>query len=287
MFRCFGTGLVAILLLAMPALAGQTLTSVSSAKAPIIDGIANDKAWSKTPGISVYDKVAETNVTLKSVHQGDTVFFLVQYSDPEANELHKPWVWNKDLEAYMLGPQREDGFVFKWNLEDHPVDLSNFADNDYQADVWYWKANRTNPVGYADDKHHVLSIKAAPKAKAITTKGGSQKFLQRLGDEGGSSTKKRILTEYKGDIQPQYEIRQPTGSRSDVKAKGTWVDGVWTIEFSRKLQTGHADDLQFNKTGSYLFGISVYGLYAKPIDKSKKHLYGQGRISEPLTLTFK
>ncbi|TYO98685.1 ethylbenzene dehydrogenase [Geothermobacter ehrlichii] len=276
-----------LLLCSQTALAAQTVTAVTVDTAPVVDGRADDPAWRAAPEIKIHDQVADTDIRLKSVTCGDMIYFLVRFADDQPNELHKPWVWDSDLEAYMLGPQREDSFVFKWNLEDHPVDLSNFSDDNYRADVWYWKANRTNPAGYADDKHHVLSVKAAPKAKAITSKSGTQKFLQRLGDEGTSTTKKRILTRYEGDIQPQYQIRQPNGSRADVRAKGIWADGTWTIEFARKLQTGHADDVQFDKGGKYLFGVSIYGLYGKPVDKSKPHLYGQGRISEPLTLVFK
>ena len=31
------------------------------------------------------------------------------------------------------------------------MNLSAFSDADYRADVWYWKANRSNLAGYADD----------------------------------------------------------------------------------------------------------------------------------------
>lgn len=270
-----------------PAMAAQTVTAMSVPTAPVIDGKADDGAWANVPATVVHDQVAEADVTLKAVYSGDTLYMLVSVADKEENRLHKPWVWNKDLEAYMLGEQREDGFAFKWNMEAKDVDLSNFSDDSYTADVWYWKANRTDPVGFADDKQHVLSDKPAPKATAVTSKSGKQQFLQRLGDEGQSSTTKQILTKHKGDIEPQYLTQEPSGSRADVRAKGIWSNGVWTIEFSRKLQTGNTDDIQFDKKGSYLFGLSAYGLYAQTIDKSKDHLYGQGRISEPLILVFK
>lgn len=278
---------VALTFICHSAVAAQTVTSTSTATAPVVDGKADDAAWASAQTTVVRDQVADTDVTLKTVYSGDTLYLLVTYADIEENRLHKPWVWNKDLDAYMLGDQREDGFAFKWNMEAQDLDLSNFSDDSYTADVWYWKANRTDPVGYADDKMHILSDKSAPKATPVTSKSGKQQFLQRLGDEGTSSTTKQILTKHAGDIEPQYLTQEPSGSRADVRAKGVWANGLWTIEFSRKLQTGHADDIQFDKQGSFLFGLSVYGLYAQPIDKSKAHLYGQGRISEPLVLVFK
>lgn len=289
--NCMGQPLFAVVVLLLclcqPVLAAQTVTALATPTAPSLDGKADDDAWAQVPPTLVYDEVADTDISLKAVTSDDMLFVLVSFADAEENRLHKPWVWSKDLGVYMLGPQREDGFAIKWNMESRDVDLSNFSDDSYSADVWYWKANRTDPAGYADDKKHILSSQTAPKATTITSKSGQQRFLQRIGDEGKSSTSKQILTSYKTDIEAQYLSREPDGSRADVRARGAWKDGIWTIEFSRKLQTGHADDVQFDTNGAYLFGISIYGLYGQPIDKTKDYLYGQGRISEPLTLVFK
>ena len=75
---------------------------------------------------------------------------------------------------------------------------------------------------------------------------------------------------------PRYRARDPQGSRADVRAKGLWRDGVWSIEFARKLDTGHKDDLVMAPGGVYLFGVSRYEMaygeanpeWAQPLFKS-------------------
>jgi hypothetical protein len=289
LFAIFFLLTLTIAIASAPAYAAQTLAVSKVKEAPVLDGSATDAAWNNAKTITVRDKGVDRDVTLKAVYKGDIVFFLVQYTDPAEDRLHKPWVWDKELKAYKLGPQREDTFAFKWNMERKEVDLSNFSDDTYTADVWYWKANRTDPLGYADDKHHILAAEQGKKAKELKSKNGKTRYLMRIGDAGKSAQKKRILTSYEGDIQAQYLVVEPEGSRADVKAKGNWNNGVWTIEFSRKLNTGNSDDLQLDPSSGkkYLFGVSISGLYGNKgaIDRTA-HWYGQGRISEPLSLVF-
>lgn len=46
---------------------------------------------------------------------------------------------------------------------------------------------------------------------------------------------------------PSYVIcDDPSGSRWDVEAKGTYYQGRWTVEFKRKMNTGNSDDVVFN-----------------------------------------
>lgn len=43
-----------------------------------------------------------------------------------------------------------------------------------------------------------------------------------------------------------------------MEAKGIWKDGKWTLELARKLNTGNGDDVQFDATKTYSFGMSVF-----------------------------
>jgi len=272
----------------LPAQSAQSLLVTKVNEAPDINGDGNDKVWESAETSIIKDTRSEVDVTLKAVYSKDMIFFLVRYPDPIEDRLHKPWVWDMEIEAYQLGPQREDTFAFKWNMGSKELDISNFSDEDYTADVWYWKANRTDPAGYSDDKLHVLSSEAGKKATTMISKTGKTRYLMRLGDSGTPAQKKRILTSYQGDVLPQYESIKPDGSRADVRAIGKWENGYWTIEFARKLNTGHSDDLQFEPQDNrkYQFGISIAGLYGEQIDKTKAHWYGQGRISDTLYLVF-
>lgn len=270
------------------AFAAQDIASLAVKEAPVLDGLGQDRAWELARPYTVRDARLDVPITIKSVHTEDSVFFLVSYPDATEDLWHKPWVWDKGLTIYTLGPQREDTFVFRWNMELKEVDLSDFSDDNFTADLWYWKANRSNPAGHADDKYDVLSSLKAKKSGDIISKTGKNRYLLRESDQGKECYEQQVPVDFQGDMVNQFKAVTPDGSRADVKAKGAWKDGVWLIEFARKLQTGHGDDVSFDRTagGRYLFGVSIKSLYGEPIDDSQPNFYGQGRISEPLYLIF-
>jgi hypothetical protein len=269
--------------------AAQDIISPLVKDPPVLDGTVDDAAWKPAVEHIIRDMRMDVNVRIKSVHTNDMLFLYVRFPDQDENALQKPWVWNKEFEMYQVGDEREDVFNIRWSMEENIIDISSFSDDNFTADLWYWKANRTNPIGYADDKYHILSTLKQRKSLSIESKTGKQRYLLRLPDEGTAVYEKQIFIDYKGGTINQYKHNTPNGSRADVKAKGTWKDGFWTIEFARKFNTGHADDVQFDPASKkkYLFGISIKSLYGEPIDNTEPNLYGQGRISEPLYLIFK
>ena len=271
------------------ATSGQTIFSVKVDTPPIIDGDTNEPIWSSTKPVPVKDKVSGAMIILRSVYTDDKVYFSVWFPDLAENRLHKPWMWDKDKEVFEIGPHREDTFIFKWSMMDDQVDLSNFSDDNYTADLWYWKANRTNPAGYADDKTQTLSDSSSKKATEIKSTSGKTRFLVRSSDSGKSAYREVKPNTFSENTIDHYPKSKPEGSRADVVAKGKWNGGFWTIEFERQLETGYEDDLQFNvSTGKdHLFGISIFSLYGRPHDPNSPNLYGRGRISDPLILTFK
>jgi hypothetical protein len=278
-----------ILALPAAATAAQDIISPLVGEVPVLDGSCNEAAWQATPSYTIRDKRVNVDIILKSVHTKEMVFFCVKYPDPDESRLHKPWVWDKKLELYTIGPQMGDTFMFRWNMGDREVDLSDYSDDAFTADIWYWKANRTNPVGYADDMYHTLTETETNKSRLMLSRSGKKRHLLRLADEGTPAYESTIELDYRGDLLPQYKLLTPSGSRADVKAKGIWQEKWWTIEFGRKLNTGHGDDVQFTSHGArkYLFGVSIKALYGEPLDDKATNLYGQGRISEPLRLILK
>lgn len=256
--------------------------------APVVDGQI-DKVWADIKPQSIADTASGTKILLRSAYTEDSIHFLVQFPDSVHNFLHKPWLWNASANAYETGAHREDTFVFKWNMMEHDVDLSAFSDDDYTADVWYWKANRTNPAGYADDKRQVLGAQPMKKSTEVKSASGKARHLARYSDSGQAAYKElKSLADHQGDLVDRYPVGKPGGSRADVQAKGNWNAGFWTIEFSRKLDTGHEDDVRLEPTREqgHLFGVSIFSLYGKPHDPNSPNYYGRGRISEPLRLKF-
>lgn len=268
--------------------ASQTIVAKKVSEGPVIDGVGNDAQWEEASGIVTHDTVADIDLTVKAVYTDKDIFFLVSFPDKDESRLHKAWTWDKSVGSYKQGPTREDTFIFKWNMMKEPVDLSIYSDDDYVADIWFWKANRTDPMGFADDKIQMLkSVAESPNAREIVSKSRKDMHLLRLGDEGREAYANNLFIDYKGDTLPRYNRQTPTGSRADIKAKGVWSDGRWTIEFARALDTGNVDDIQFSVSKSYLFGVSRYEIAARPAELgTDQPLYGCGDVGEELTLKF-
>ena len=183
-FRKVLTVLLVLFLLSMAGLvaAATEVPSIVVPKAPVLDGNGQDAAWKNVQPQVIVDTASGKKILLRSVYTADKVFFLVQYPDAAQNFLHKPWVWNDGSLMYEVGPHREDTFVFKWNMMDKDVNLSSFSDDNYRADVWYWKANRTNPAGFADDKTQILADTPSKKSTEKSSLSGKKRHLSRLSD---------------------------------------------------------------------------------------------------------
>ncbi len=273
--------------LSSPSFAAQSLLAIQVPEPPLIDGMINEPAWQNAPVLQTFAKSNELPILIRAVYTHTDIFFLVSFPDPDESRTHKSWTWDTGRRIYTVGNDREDVFVFKWNMEPATVDLSISADKEYRADIWYWKACRTDSAGYADDKIHVYSQTETRDATKIISGSGKIMYLLREGDEGESAYKTDLKSEYEGDILPRYTIQQPTGSRSDVRARGMWRNGRWTIEFGRKLVTGNQDDIQFSPANKYLFGVSRYEIAGRePNAKLSDPFYGTGDINETLWLEF-
>jgi hypothetical protein len=279
--------LLVCLITAITCYADQVIVAKKVARPPVIDGSAADEAWAQVTEYVTYDKVAKINMTLKAVYTDTQVFFLVSYPAAYKSDTHKTWEWDKAAQMYKTGRDREDVFVFKWNMESRPVGLSLQSDDSYTADIWFWKACRSNPAGYADDKIDRVSSIAIPKSTELTSRSGKKMYMLREGDSGRVASTDTLYEDYKADKMPSYASAIPTGSRADIKAKGVWAEGKWTIEFSRALNTGNNDDVQFDISKTYQFGVSRYEIAGRGPDPSlSQPLFGCGDISEELTLKF-
>ena len=283
------------LIFAMPTLSGAQskskapaeLIAVKVATAPVIDGNANEEFWSRAKPLVTHDKLAKVKLTIRAVYTDDTVFILATFPDKTENRAHKTQIWVADQSRYRISADREDTFVIKWSMEGQPVDLRIDAEEPYKADIWYWKSHRTDHAGYADDKMHVYSSLKVPNSKGLVSKNGVRFYLKRPGDSGKAAYKTVIHGDHVGDRTSLYEQAIPQGSRADVRAKGMWRDGVWTVEFARKLVTGHKDDVQFDTRKAYVLGVSRYEIAGRRKNaKLQQPYFGAGEITEMLSLKF-
>ncbi len=266
----------------------RSLIALKTNTPPVVDGSGDDLCWDSAEPVIVFDPVADRQVTVKAVYDDSTVWFAVIFPDSDESRLHKPWVWDKGRDQYVMGNMREDVCVFKWNMESKAADLSLNSDMPNRSDIWFWKANRTDPVGYADDKQHVLSNVETRESTKVTGRSDHDMFLLRREDSGRKAYSVELLLNYDGDIRNRYRNSIPSGSRADVRAKGQWHNGLWTIEFSRALVTGNEDDIQFSKLDrSYQFGVSTLEIAGRDENPAlSEPLYGSGDIGEVLDLVF-
>jgi len=277
----------ALFLMHFSVLADQVVEVVRSEIAPVVDG-NEDALWSQVPEVITSDSLADIDITLKALYTDDQIFFLVRFPDATESREHKTLVWNPDLELYKVGSKREDVLVLKWHMGHTSVDLSLSAEQPYKADIWYWKAHRTDHAGYADDKYQIYSHIAMPKSQPLVAKNGKIFYLARRGDQGVAAYEGQLQADYAKPEMPAFIFRKPEGSRGDVHAKGRWHEGYWTVEFSRLLSTGHADDVALDINHEYHFGVSRYEIAGrKPNPKVEQPNFGSGDITENLILHFK
>ena len=265
----------------------DVLSCPPSTVPPTIDGRGDDPAWKISNQTVINDAVTELDHTLNCVYDKARIYIKASYPDETQSRTHKTGVWDSEAETYNFGADREDTLLLKWNINDNKGDLSLSSDVSYKADVWYWKAHRTDPMGYADDKFHIYSYERLNKSKKRISKRGNRFYLVRRGDAGQSAYKPIIHFAHFNDQVQSYAHRSPSGSRADIKAKGHWSEKKWTIEFSRALDTGNTDDVRFKTGRQYQLGVSRYEIAGtRSIENSNNPQHGAGEIDKTITLIF-
>jgi len=246
-----------------PKVLAQTILVSALTHAPKIDG--DDFDWSQVPTYEI--KLTPTRpmlvsedllITLKAGRFQQQVFFYVQWPDARANVIHKPYVWNEERQRYIKGTDREDRLAFQFEMTgEYSTDWTSAED--FEADMWHWKASRSNPLGLAHDKKTVLSENKLLRAARITAPDGAKRYVLRLDDEGTPLYRSIRYGPKEKKQMPKYLLlANPQGSITDVKARGVWLDGSWRLELSRRLDTGHSDDVRFVLDQAVRGGIAVF-----------------------------
>jgi len=291
---------------------GGSPTVVAARGTPSIDGLSGDAAWGSPTNVALTPvfpgMTGVSQATLQAAYDTKNVYFLLSWQDPTGTEsIHKK-AWDYKAGTWKQRKEDEDRAYFVWNINasdwetaeictyahiddpNWPADIetkmgTNFPQD--RVDVWHWKATRSNPVGYAEDKYWV----DATGATVLSYEGG-QVRRTRLPDRGtgfaasnkdtdtglptymhrddpGANVSVLLVSEAvpfdpnagwkEGDTIPGYVLRGGTGGIADVLASGKYVDGRWTVEFQRQLNSGDPDDTVFQPNGSqrkFLLGVT-------------------------------
>ena len=307
-----------------PPVEGQkdTLVSAYVMEAPVLDGNANDIAWTKSPelmldittfGIDGYQMM------VKSVYTDDMVYFLFQFPDTNMEAFRHAWAYDPSTKTWTYLADDfgdEDEFGLWWNMTMPDYEKKGcgqtchgdkmVAPTGTFADDWRWNSVRSNVMGwtrdfymtddpdadggpggaggftkddgygtnrgYANNEQDLNGVAVPAYWKPFSGSGGiiagDPRYL--LQSEIDSGLAKKItafdpatgaLTDETGATVPSwvsipgYILSEPSGpSWNNIKAKGAWMNNVWTVEWSRALTTGFTDDIQFEDlTATYYF----------------------------------
>ncbi|MDM8546747.1 ethylbenzene dehydrogenase-related protein [Candidatus Venteria ishoeyi] len=230
---------------------------------PIVDGMDDD--WSKVTAVNIplhktkADGISNVpQVQLKAGIYGDQVFFYMVWDDDSHDIMHKPFVWDDNQQKYITGPQREDRLALQFEMTgNYTTDW--FSGQSFTADMWHWKAFRSNATGNANDKMTIISRQKLLRTYKGMAADGEPLYIQRPMDAGNKPYKTKRYRKKQQALMPKYIINeQAKGSMMDVKAKGIWKNGKWHLELSRKLNTGHDDDVVFVPGKAVKGGIAVF-----------------------------
>lgn len=285
---------VCLLLSASGQAADPLLVPMASlAEAPVVDGNLTEwgtTGWLKIPvkpavepheraalGLDGEDRNATGKLTVQlkaTVAQG-RLFLAVRWPDDAPDTEHRGWQWAGG--KYAEGKQREDMLAVRFHKQGD-FDRSMLASKSYSADVWLWSAARTNPAGQAEDWLHLISSKPIEDAAEYDVKGVGTIYIKKNRDAGSPIYRNLRPPKEKGaDRLPSFEVvDKATGSVADVAAKGSWRAGEWRLEMSRRLDTGHPDDVVFEPGRRLVGQIAIFNR-------------GSGEhksVSEPLLFDF-
>ena len=256
-------------------------TSTYTASPPGIDGQIDD-VWANAQPLTVTIREAlgggdPTEVVLRALHTDDSLYVLAQWPDATRSDMRDPYIWNDEKKEYERPTTPDDQFALEFSLEGDLLVNMLPTEGAYTADVWHWKAGRSNLGGWVDDKRHIISQRRMEGAKQYSMGGHNTVYVARPMDEGRASYKtKPKPTAYRGDVVPSYASQEPGGSLADVRGKGVHDGKSWTLEMTRKFNTGHSDDAVIDPTRENICAIAVLN----------DELYWNHSVSQKISLRF-
>jgi len=177
--------------------------------------------------------------------------------------------WYSFVDAETLAAQREAG---------------------YFLDLWHWRAQLSNPIGWSDDQHiawyRLYDSGDGPFASNWDGAAGEPRFMfdpdatgvRALRWEEVSADRADMDGLYylaeasavafdsgqewqEGDVLPGQVLREPSGSRAAIRVQGEgrWADGYWDVTLERSLDTGYPlEDKILHDQGVYDIALAVH-----------------------------
>ena len=167
---------------------------------------------------------------------------------------------NSDVKPYgnkYTANEGEIGDIWHWKsvrnlnqIDDQYVDSTRYSEDTKEAGR---KSDAKESGGYTDNQTEDKTAPAfmAPEGGA---KDGSPGYL--LDSEKVAFDDALFVA---GDLVPSISKSEIVGDRGDIAAAWQYADGMWTLEFGRKLDTGSETDVQFSDLAAvYHFGVATF-----------------------------
>jgi hypothetical protein len=206
--------------------------------------------------------------------------------DVKAHPLLGEGLHKKDVRKYLPGSRSDDDA--SWDKTKTADEIAQLKASGGFVDLMQWRGHRSRPIGMADDGY-VLEYRLTDAGKNIFSKNWDKEKNQPkyMFDEQKVGFKSRTMEQIRdtsqpssiiveenavafdpdagwkeGDMIPEYYVsrdmaKDSAADNSDVT--GTWENGVWTVVWARKMDTGHPEDDKILKEGNaYTFGFAVH-----------------------------
>lgn len=211
---------------------------------------------------------------------------LAATDDVKAHPLLGGVLKKKDVRKYLPFSRTDEDA--SWDLTKTEDEIAAIKASGGFVDLMQWRGHRSRPVGMADDGY-VLEYRLFDDGKKMFSKNWDKKAKQPkyMFDEAKVGFKSRVMDEIRdtsqpssliaeenavafdpnagwkeGDMIPEYYLTRTgaEGSAADNSdVQGTWEDGMWTVVWTRKLDTGNPMDDKIMKVGGvYTFGFAVH-----------------------------
>ncbi len=210
---------------------------------------------------------------------------LAKTADVKAHPLLGKVLKKKDVRKYLPSSRTDKDAT--WNKTKSADEIAKIKAAGGFVDLMQWRGHRSRPVGMADDGY-VLQYRLFDAGKKMFSANWDKKakqpkymfdakkvrFRSKTMDQIHDTSKPSSLVVEenavkfdpkagwkKGDMLPQYYLtRAVKGSAGDnTDVKGTWENGMWTVVWVRKLDTGHPEDDKIMKVGGvYSVGFAVH-----------------------------
>lgn len=206
--------------------------------------------------------------------------------DVKAQRLLGKGIGKTDVRKYLPASRTDDDA--SWDKTKTPDEIAALKASGGFLDLMQWRGHRSRPIGMGDDGY-VLEYRLTDAGKNIFSKnwdkeknqpkymfdaqkvGFKSRTMEQIRDTSQPSS---IIPEENavafdpdagwkaGDMIPEYYVSRAMakGSAADNSdVVGTWKDGMWTVVWVRKMDTGHPEDDKILKAGNaYTFGFAVH-----------------------------